>query len=120
LLPEENYRGTLIYLDELQSLGVQGVKIAISYPLLAPDFPNSDGYLEYYKDVAQELRKRNMKILVAIGNLFPDSSFTDLQISFSNLTFAEYRQTKRQIAERIIREIHPDYLPWPMSHPLRL
>jgi len=110
LLTEENYRGTLIYLDALQSLGVQGVKIAISYPLLAPDFPNSDRYLEYYKDVAQELRKRNMKILVAIGNLFPDPSFTDLQISFSNLTFAEYRQTKRQIAERIIREIHPDYL----------
>jgi hypothetical protein len=51
-----------------------------------------------------------MKILIAIGNLFPDPSFTDLQISFANLTFAEYRQNKRQIAERIIREIHPDYL----------
>jgi len=59
LLTEENCRGTLIYLDALQSLGVQGVKIAISYPLLAPDFPNSDGYLEYYKDVAQELRKKH-------------------------------------------------------------
>ena len=59
LLTEENYRGTLVYLDALQSLGIQGVKIAISYPLLAPDFPNSDGYLEYYKDVAQELRKKH-------------------------------------------------------------
>jgi hypothetical protein len=66
--------------------------------------------LEYYKNLAQELRKRDMKILVAIGNLLPDSSFTDLQVSFSNLTFAKYRQTKRQIAERIIQEIHPDYL----------
>ena len=110
LLTEENYRGTLVYLDALQSLGIQGVKISINYPLLAPDFPDSDGYLEYYKNLAWELRKRNMKMLVAIGNLFPDSSFTDLQISFSNLTFAEYRQTKRQITERIIREIHPDYL----------
>ena len=110
LLTEENYEGTLAYLDSLQLLGVQGVKIAISYPLLAPDFPNSDRYLEYYKNVAQELRKRDMKILVAIGNLFPDPSFTDLQVSFSNLTFTKYRQTKRQIAERIIKEIHPDYL----------
>ena len=110
LLTDENYRGTIFYMDALQSLGVQGVKIAISYPLLAPDFPNSDRYLEYYQKVAQELRKRNMKVLVAIGNLFIDSSFTDLQISFSNLTFAEYRLTKRRIAERIIREIHPDYL----------
>jgi hypothetical protein len=110
LLTEENYTGTLAYLDALQSLGIQGVKISINYPLLAPDFPNSDRYLEYYKNLAQELRKRNMTILVAIGNLFVDPAFTDLQVSFSNLTFAEYRQTKRQIAERIVREIHPDYL----------
>jgi hypothetical protein len=110
LLTEENYEGTLAYLDSLQLLGVQGVKIAISYPLLAPDFPNSDRYLEYYKNVAQELRKRDMKILVAIGNLLPDPSFTDLTVSFSNLNFEKYRQTKRQIAERIIKEIHPDYL----------
>lgn len=110
LLTEENYEGTLVYLDGLQSLGVQGVKIAISYPILAPDFQNSQLYLEYYKKLAQELRKRDMKILVAIGNLLPDSSFTDLQVSFSNLTFAEYNRTKRQIAERIIKEIHPDYL----------
>jgi len=110
LLTEDNYEGTLVYLDALQSLGIQGVKVSINYPLLAPDFPNSDRYLEYYKNLAQELRKRNMKILVAIGNLFSDPSFTDLQVSFSNLTFAEYRQTKRQIAERIINEIHPDFL----------
>lgn len=110
LLTPETYEGTLVYLDALQSLGIQGVKVSINYPLLAPDFPDSDRYLEYYKNLAQELRKRNMKMLVAIGNLFPDPSFTDLQISFSNLTFAEYRQTKRQIAERIISEIHPDYL----------
>ena len=110
LLTEENYKGTLVYLDGLQSMGINGVKIAISYPILAPDFPNSDRYLQYYKNLAQELRKRDMKILVAIGNLFQDSSFTDLQVSFSNLTFAEYRKTKRQIAERIIKEIHPDYL----------
>lgn len=110
LLTQENYDGTLLYLDALQSMGVQGVKISINYPLLAPDFPNSAGYLEYYKNIGQELRKRNMTMLVAIGNLFPDPSFTDLQISFANLTFDEYRQTKRQIAEIIINEIHPDYL----------
>jgi hypothetical protein len=51
-----------------------------------------------------------MTILVAIGNLITDPAFTDLTVSFSNLTFNKYRQTKRQIAERIIREIHPDYL----------
>jgi len=110
LLTKENYSGTLIYLDALQSLGVQGVKVSINYPLLAPDFSNLNGYLEYYRSLAQELRKRNMKMLVAIGNLFPDPAFTDLQVSFTNLTFSEYRRTKRQIAERIINEIQPDYL----------
>jgi hypothetical protein len=110
LLTQENYDGTLRYIDALQSMGVQGVKISINYPLLATDFPNSDGYLHYYKNICQELRKRNMTILVAIGNLFPDASFTDLQVSFANLTFDEYRKTKRLLAQRIINEIHPDYL----------
>jgi hypothetical protein len=110
LLTQENYLVTLLYLDALQSMGVQGVKISINYPLLAPDFPNSDGYLKYYKNIGQELRKRNMTMLVAIGNLFPDASFTDLQVSFTNLTYDEYRRTKRQIAEKIVNEIHPDYL----------
>lgn len=110
LLTEQNYKGTMIYLDSLQSLGVQGVKVAISYPLLSPDFPNSDSYLKYYKNLAQELRKRGMIMLVAIGNLLPDPAFTDLTVSFSNLTFDKYRQTKHRIAERMIKEIHPNYL----------
>ena len=110
LLTKENYEGTLVYLDALQAMGIQGVKVSINYPLLATDFPNSSGYLEYYKNLAQALRERDMKMLVAIGNFLPDPAFTDLQVSFTNLTFVEYRQTKRQIAERIINEIHPDYL----------
>lgn len=71
-------KGTIAYIDALRSLGVQGVKIAAVYPILASDFPGSAGYLSYYKSVAAELRKRGMKVLVAIGCLFP-GEFSDLK-----------------------------------------
>jgi hypothetical protein len=103
LLTEENYRGVLVYLDSLQSMGIQGVKIAIDYPLLTPDFPNYDGYVKFYKRLAQECRARKMTMLVATGNLFVNSPFTDLKYSLSGLTLAKYRQGKRQMVETICK-----------------
>ena len=110
LLTEENYKGVLVYLDSLQSMGIRGVKIAIDYPLLTPDFPNYDGYVRFYKRLAQECKARGMTMLVAVGNLFLNSPFTDLEYSLSDLTLAKYRQGKRQVVETVIREMHPEYL----------
>ena len=41
-----NLQATRIWLDRLQAIGVQNVTIAIKFPLLTPDFPNSAKYLE--------------------------------------------------------------------------
>jgi hypothetical protein len=110
LLTEEYYRGILVYLDSLQSMGIKGVKIAIDYPLLVPDFPNYDGYVRFYKRLAQECRARKLTMLVATGNLFLNSAFTDLKYDLSGLTLDKYRQGKRQMVETVIREMHPEYL----------
>jgi hypothetical protein len=104
------YSGTIAYIDALRSLGVQGVKIAANYPILASDFPNSAAYLDYYRRVVAELRKRNMTVLVAVQNLLADSDFTSLKISHAGVTWDKYRKTKREIVETVIRQLKPDYL----------
>jgi len=110
MLTEANYRGIIVYLDALQSMGVTGVKIAIDYPSFMPDFPNNDAYIKFYKKLMQELRSRKLTVFIANGNLFQNSPFSDLKYSFNGLTLDKYRQGKRQTCETIIRELHPDYL----------
>jgi hypothetical protein len=91
-------------------MGINGVKIAIDYPFFVPGFPNNDAYIKFYKRIVQECRSRKFVVLIANGNLFPNSPFSDLKYSFSGLTLEKYRQGKRQSCETIIRELHPDYL----------
>ncbi|NIM93668.1 MAG: hypothetical protein GTO18_08145 [Anaerolineales bacterium] len=110
LLKPEGMYGVRLYLDRLQELGVGGVKVAISYPLLDDDFPRSEEYLEYYKGVAEEVRNRGMKLLVQTGPVFPDPEFSNVQVDFSNLTMTAYFQGRKEQVLIIIDEVRPDYV----------
>ena len=110
LLNESYYQGVLVWLDAFEKMGINGVKIAIDYPFFTPGFPNNDAYVKFYKRIVQECRSRKFIVLIANGNLFPNSPFSDLKYSFSGLTLEKYRQGKKQSCETIIRELHPDYL----------
>jgi hypothetical protein len=110
LLNETYYHGVLVWLDAFEKMGISGVKIAIDYPFFTTGFPNNDAYIKFYKRIVRECRSRKFAVLIANGNLFPNSPFSDLKYSFSGLTLEKYRQGKRQSCETIIRELHPDYL----------
>lgn len=112
LLTEETWQGVLVSLDRLQLLGVRGVKLAIVYPILLPGFPRSAEYLAFYKRLAEELRRRGLKILVGMGPAFKPSALGALPVQsyYASLTFQRYKREKRQMAETIIREIRPDFL----------
>ncbi len=112
LLRPEAWQAILINLDGLQQLGVRGVRVAIKYPILVSAFPRSAEYLEFYKRVSQELKKRNLKWLAQMTDVFREPEFSTLNIGgyYAGLTLDRYKQEKRQMAETIIREIHPDYL----------
>jgi hypothetical protein len=110
LLEQKTLTGVSVYLDSLQNLGVQGVKVNIAYPLLSPDFPRSDEYLEFYKQVARQVRLRKMKLLVGVGVVFTDPTFSNVDVDFSNLTLDSYIQAKRQHIQIILSQIQPDYL----------
>ncbi len=112
LLRPEAWQAIVVNLDALQAIGVRGVRVATKYPILVNGLPRSAEYLEFYKRLSQELKKRNLKWLAQMTDVFREPEFSTLNIGpyYAGLTLERYKQEKRQMAETIIREIHPDYL----------
>lgn len=109
LFSPTNLQATRLWLDRLQAIGAQGVTIAIKYPILTPDFPNSAKYLEYFKTVASEIRQRGMKMAVEVGVTFPPP-FSTLDVNYKAMTFEQFNTSNKQMVATIINEIKPDYL----------
>ncbi len=112
VLGAQAWQSILFNLDRIQFLGVRAVKVAVKYPILMPAFPHSREYLALYKKLGDELRRRSLKFLVQMMPGFKPSALSALPVEsyYANLTLERYKQEKRQMAETIIREIHPDYL----------
>jgi hypothetical protein len=110
LLTPEGWQSNMLFLDRLQSMGVQGVKVPISYPCLVPDFPRYTDYLAFYKRLFSELRRRHMASMVQVGSRF---NTADVQVKYdyaTGMTFQKYKDGKKQQIGIIIRELQPDYV----------
>jgi hypothetical protein len=119
LLTPSQWSGTLLLLDRLQAVGVQGVKVDINYPVLSPWFARSDEYLAFYRNLADEIRRRHLTLLVQTQLTFTDPEFSPancgtgfqpIQVDYSTMTFWAMAMMKKAYAAKIIAEIHPDYL----------
>jgi len=110
LLKPATLPATRLYLDRLHALGVRGVKISVQYPLFTPSFPDYDQYVEFFRQVASEVRKRDMKLTVQASVLFAGTGFTDVQFDFAGLTLEKFKTENRQMAQAIINYLRPDYL----------
>src|ERR1700688_3181828 len=107
LLAPTAMQGVDVYLDALQALNVQGVTVAVSYPLILPSFPNSAQYLAFFEAVAQDVRQRGLKLDVETGPIFPEQG---ISVSYKGLTTTQYARNKNQIAQTIIDDLAPDWL----------
>lgn len=112
LFRDQAWQAVILNLDRMQPLGIRGVKVAIKYPILVPTFPRSAEYLDFYRRLSQELKRRNLRFLAQMTAGFREPAFSTLPVTeyYKGLTLERYRQEKRQMAETIIREIRPDYL----------
>jgi hypothetical protein len=112
LLSQQALQGVVNYLDAIQNLGVQGVTIDISYPILTPSFPNYTQYLSFYQNVVEQARQRGMKIDIEsetpllVG--YPGLSVGP--VSYANLPYSTYVTEDREMIQTIINDLHPDYL----------
>ncbi len=109
LFKPTNLQGTRLWLDRLQQIGVQGVTVAIKYPILTPDFPDSAKYLEFFKTVASQVRQRGMKMDVEVGVIFPPP-FSTLDVNYKAMSLDQFKAANKQMVATIVNEIKPDYL----------
>ncbi len=99
-------------LNAIDSLGVECIDLTIQYPILVNSFPRSDEYLEYYKQVVQEIRNRGKKLLIGCQSTFRDSVFGQLDVSefYIGLTTERYKTEKAQMLQTIIDSLQPNYI----------
>jgi hypothetical protein len=110
LLKPEAIEDVQRYLDGLKDLGIQGVTVSVGYPLYTPGFPGYKEYASFYRQVAREVRKRDMKLCVESHVVFANTSLSDLRTSYTSLTFNTYKAAKREMVSAILRDMEPDYL----------
>lgn len=121
LLRPETRVGVDLELDRLRGLGVQGVTVAIPFPLLYDpywqeqgDAAASRGMVEFYRWVAGEVHGRGMKLLVESGVMFPGvysaGSEIDAKGYYRTLTDAQYVEGRAQNILAVARAAGPDVL----------
>jgi hypothetical protein len=110
LLTSQNMQNNILMLDSLQAMGVKGVVLAIKFPLLSPDFPQSADYLQFYKNIMSQCRARGMKVLVECGAIFAGTPYSPVQVNWSGYTTQTYLQGVQDQLVLISQQIKPDYL----------
>jgi hypothetical protein len=78
------------FLDGLERVGARGVAVDIPYPLLAPDYPGHDEYLSFYKAVAADVRRRNMKLLIETQVVFTGTPYSRLDIDYASMSLDDF------------------------------
>ncbi len=110
LLASQTLQSTILFLDRLRELGVQGVTIPVHYPLYTPDFPHYQEYVQFYRQVVREIRERDMRLDIESAVIFANTPFSAIDFSYAGLTFEEFKVERKQMIVAIIQDLQPDYL----------
>jgi len=110
LLLPETMTAVRQFLDQLLQIGVGGVTLQIPDPLLNPDFPRSAEYLEFFRQVAQQVRTRGLKLMVESGPAFADPQYSRVRYDWSDLALEQFFQMRGDQLRLIAAELQPDYL----------
>jgi hypothetical protein len=110
LLTDRVLEATRLTLERLKDLGVRSIAISIQYPILTPSFPRVAEYRKFYKQVAEEIRRRGFVLIVEMGTIFREPEFSKLKINYNGLTLRRFRDELKEMAEAIITDMRPDYL----------
>jgi len=98
-------------IDTLASLGVEGVSIQVSFPLLLPSTASSARYVAFYEQVARDVASKHMILSVEENPVLVGTPFAvSADVSFAGLTDATYAQEQAQMAQIIVDDLHPAYL----------
>lgn len=113
LLDPRTYELSVQYIDRLESLGVMGISLDINFPLLMPDFQSeakAREYLEVYRRIAGEIRRRGLVVAIESTTVFPDFSSLPVRPYYRQLSLQEYIRRRAEMLRIIATELRPDYL----------
>jgi len=110
ILGDAQREGTLRELDALKALGADGIVLEICYPLLTPAFRDPQPFLDYYANLANEVRARGMKLLVEHNSLLPAYASVDARPYYRKLTKQRFGRERFQELKNILLALQPDYL----------
>ncbi len=110
LLSPNTLQATRLFLDRYEELGATGVAVQIVYPLLSKDYPHSDEYLAFYRNVAAEVRKRGMTLIMDTGAPFAGTEFSTIHVDYRGMTPQSYLRERLEEVKTIAHELRPDYL----------
>src|SRR3990170_3781971 len=102
--------GSRLMLDRFQDMGIDAVKVTITYPLLSAEYPRSGEYLDFYRQAVADAHQRGLTVLVGIGLTFTEPEFSTETVDYSGYTLDEFKADRRAYAELIIDQVGPDYL----------
>lgn len=98
-------------LNGLQSMGFRGVTVEINYPLFEAAFTvDAPRYLDFYKRIADEIRRRGMQMHVETQSVLDGYTKLPVRAWYDNLTPEDYVMQKGRMLKTIVEEIEPDTL----------
>ncbi len=110
------YSSVLMELDSMKALGVKAVNVGIHFPILYAPFYASAAdyqqYLNFYAQVARDVRARGLKLIVETGLVINEPGITSVNSLpyYNSLTLDQYEQGRAQVAAVIAQQLKPDYL----------
>jgi hypothetical protein len=110
LLQSQTMQLNQTLLDRLQTIGVKGVVIQISFPLLDPSFPRNSEYLQFFQNVVAEAHKRGIKVLVESGTIFSGTAYSSVKVDYSKYTTQTFLHGRENQVLLIASQVRPDYL----------
>lgn len=110
LLAPNTMRTVTLYLDRFKELGVGGVTFPIGFPLYTPSFPDYSAYVQFYKQVVQEVRNRGMVVEIESSILFANTAFSPITFDYSKLTPQQFEAERKEMVSALIQDLQPDYL----------
>jgi len=113
--------GTLLELKKLHALGVRSVTVDIGFPILNQDFYTFNGdpgdfqaMVAYYANLASEIHKLGMKMVVESAIMFPGyfsaNSGFNLTPYYASLSDSQYVAARVQNVLTVAQQVGPDYI----------
>jgi fibronectin type 3 domain-containing protein len=108
--------GIQTQLQELKAMGVQGVTVEVSFPMLYEPFFSSQSqyqqYVAFYQNLAASVRALGMKLIVENEVLLNDSITDGWNVApfYASLNWTQYQAARAQTAVTIAQTMQPDYM----------